>query len=111
MGDTGSLALGAMIISVFIILKKEVLLIFFCIIPILETLSVILQVGYFKISKGKRIFKMAPFHHHLQMVGLKEPKVVAIYSAITICLGVNSILNLFYNNIIICKYTNLTCNF
>ena len=91
MGDAGSLCLGGFIGASACVLGQALL------IPILgfcfmfSAISVILQVVSFKLRK-KRIFKMAPFHHHLQMVGLKEPKVVAIYSAITICLGVISII-------------------
>ena len=91
MGDAGSLCLGGFIGASACVLGQALL------IPILgfcfmfSAISVILQVVSFKLRK-KRIFKMAPFHHHLQMIGLKEPKIVAIYSAITICLGVISLI-------------------
>lgn len=91
MGDVGSLCLGGYIGASACVLGMELLLpiLGFCF--VFSTISVILQVVSFKLTK-KRIFKMAPFHHHLQMSGLSEPKVVAIYSAVTICLGVVSII-------------------
>ena len=75
MGDSGSLSLGAVISALFIILKMEVLILFAGIIYIIETLSVIIQVIYFKLTKGKRIFKMTPIHHHFELVGLTEMKI------------------------------------
>lgn len=75
MGDSGSLSLGAIISALFIILKMEVLILFAGIIYIIETLSVIVQVIYFKLTKGKRIFKMTPIHHHFELVGLTEMKI------------------------------------
>ena len=58
---------------------------------VFSAISVILQVAVFKLKK-RRVFKMAPFHHHLQMSGLSEPKIVAIYSAITLCIGIICII-------------------
>lgn len=75
MGDTGSLFLGATLGMVAIMLKKELLLIILGGVFVAEALSVILQVGSFKLT-GKRIFKMAPLHHHFEMAGLKETKIV-----------------------------------
>ena len=94
MGDTGSLAIGSLFVSLLVILKLEVFLFIFGLVYVLETLSVMLQVGYFKYSKGKRIFKMAPLHHHFELSGWKENKVVTIFSLITLILciiGVNVI--------------------
>ena len=87
MGDAGSLCLGGYIGASACVLGLEMLvpILGFCF--VFSAISVILQVAVFKL-KRKRVFKMAPFHHHLQMSGLSEPKIVAIYSAITICLGV-----------------------
>ena len=91
MGDVGSLCLGGYVGASACILGMELL------IPILgfcfmfSAISVILQVAYFKTTR-KRIFKMAPFHHHLQMSGLSEPKIVAIYSAVTAVMGVFSVI-------------------
>ncbi len=84
MGDTGSLALGGAIASIAIILKMPLYLAIVAIICILETISVILQVLYFKITKGKRLFKMAPLHHHFELSGLKENLIVNMFWIITI---------------------------
>lgn len=83
MGDTGSLFLGGAVAAMALYLKIPLLLILIAIIPILETLSVILQVAYFK-KTGNRIFKMAPLHHHFELSGWKENKVVSIFSIITL---------------------------
>jgi len=83
MGDTGSLALGGAVASIAIVLKMPLILAIVAFVCIIDTLSVILQVTYFKITKGKRIFKMAPFHHHLELSGIKETKVVIIFWAVT----------------------------
>lgn len=83
MGDTGSLMLGGAIGSMCLYLKMPLLLLVIAIIPVLETLSVILQVIYFKVT-GNRIFKMAPIHHHFELSGWKESKVVIVFSLITL---------------------------
>lgn len=83
MGDTGSLMLGGVISGLALYLKMPLLLLVIAIIPVLETLSVILQVTYFK-KTGNRIFKMAPLHHHFELSGWKENKVVIIFSLITL---------------------------
>ncbi len=77
MGDVGSLALGGAISTVAVIIRQELLLPFIGGIFVLEALSVILQVGSYKLRKGKRIFKMAPLHHHFELLGWKESKVIA----------------------------------
>jgi phospho-N-acetylmuramoyl-pentapeptide-transferase len=76
MGDTGALALGGSLGLLAILVKKELLLVIVGGVFVAEALSVILQVSFFKWSKGKRIFKMAPLHHHFELLGWKEPKVV-----------------------------------
>jgi phospho-N-acetylmuramoyl-pentapeptide-transferase len=76
MGDVGSLGLGAALAIVAILIKQEILLLFVGGIFVLETLSVILQVGSFKL-RGKRIFKMAPLHHHFEALGWTESKIIA----------------------------------
>jgi phospho-N-acetylmuramoyl-pentapeptide-transferase len=76
MGDTGSLALGGALGTVAIMIKQELLLVIAGGLFVLEAVSVILQVGSFKLRGGKRIFRMAPFHHHMELGGLKETKVV-----------------------------------
>ena len=83
MGDTGSLLLGGVISGLALYLKMPLLLLIIALIPVLETLSVIIQVAYFK-KTGKRIFKMAPLHHHFELCGWKENKVVIIFSLITL---------------------------
>ncbi|MBQ2938243.1 MAG: phospho-N-acetylmuramoyl-pentapeptide-transferase [Clostridia bacterium] len=83
MGDTGSLMLGGVISGLALYLKMPLLLLLIAIIPVLETISVILQVAYFK-KTGNRIFKMAPLHHHFELSGWKENKVVVIFSLITL---------------------------
>ena len=83
MGDTGSLAIGSLFVSIMIILKMEIFIFVFGFIYVLETLSVILQVMYFKLTKGKRLFKMAPLHHHLELSGMKETKIVSVFWLIT----------------------------
>ena len=83
MGDTGSLLLGGVIAALSLYLKIPFLLIIVAIIPILETLSVMIQVAYFK-KTGKRILKMAPLHHHFELSNWKESKIVSIFSMITL---------------------------
>lgn len=93
MGDTGSLLLGGVVVSMALYLKMPLILIVIALIPVLETISVILQVAYFK-KTGKRIFKMAPLHHHFELSGWKENKVVTIFSLATLVLciiGINII--------------------
>lgn len=85
MGDTGSLFLGGVISGIALYLKMPLLLLFIALIPVIETLSVILQVAYFK-KTGNRILKMAPIHHHFELSGWKESKVVIIFSLITLVL-------------------------
>lgn len=86
MGDTGSLALGAMCASVAVFLKNPLLIITSGIMFVLSSISVILQVSYFKLTK-KRIFLMAPLHHHLEMKGLHESKIVTIYFVVSMIGG------------------------
>lgn len=83
MGDTGSLALGGAVASIAIITKMPIYLAIVAFVCIIDTLSVIIQVTYFKLTKGKRIFKMAPFHHHLELSGMKETVVVILFWVIT----------------------------
>ena len=87
MGDVGSLSIGAILSSVFIITKTEILMIIFLFPIVLETITVIIQVGYFKITKGKRLFKMSPFHHHLELTGYKEIFVDLFFWVITMFCG------------------------
>lgn len=83
MGDTGSLALGGILAAISVILHKEVAFLFIGLVYILETLSVIIQVAYFK-KTGKRIFKMSPLHHHFELTGYGEVKTVYIFVIIAV---------------------------
>ena len=83
MGDTGSLLLGGVISAIALYLKMPLLLLLIAIIPVIETISVIIQVAYFK-KTGKRVFKMTPIHHHFELSGWTENKVVVIFSVITL---------------------------
>lgn len=85
MGDTGSLLLGGVIASMVLYLKMPLLLLIIALVPVLETLSVILQVAYFK-RTGNRMFKMAPLHHHFELSGWRENKVVSVFSVVTLLL-------------------------
>jgi len=99
MGDTGSLSLGGIIAVVAILIRKELLIPILCGIFLIENLSVIIQVGYFKYSRkrfgiGKRVFLMAPLHHHFQKKGLHESKIVTRFWIIGILLAVITIVTL-----------------
>ena len=99
MGDTGSLALGGIIAVFAISIRKELLIPLLCGIFLIENLSVILQVGYFKYTKrkfgeGQRMFKMAPLHHHYQKVGLHEAKIVSRFWIVAVLLAVITIVTL-----------------
>ena len=83
MGDTGSLFLGGVVCALAFALDMPLILILVGLVYIVETMSVILQVSYFKITHGKRIFKMAPIHHHFEMCGWKEVKIVLVFTGIT----------------------------
>lgn len=88
MGDTGSLALGGAFCGVALLLKIPLILMVVAGVCVLEALSVILQVSYFKATKGKRLFKMAPIHHHLELSGWKETSIVTMFWCITAALCV-----------------------
>lgn len=85
MGDTGSLFLGGLISGVALYLKMPLVLLVIALIPVIETISVILQVLHFK-RTGNRLFKMAPIHHHFELSGWKENKVVVVFSIVTLML-------------------------
>ncbi|MCU0333453.1 MAG: phospho-N-acetylmuramoyl-pentapeptide-transferase [Chitinophagaceae bacterium] len=99
MGDTGSLALGGIIASLAIIVRKELLIPIFCGVFLVENLSVILQVSYFKYTKrkygeGRRIFLMSPLHHHYQKLGYHESKIAVRFWVVTIILVIFSVITL-----------------
>jgi len=83
MGDTGSLALGGFVAATAYMLQMPLFLLIVALIYLVEVISVILQVGYFKLTKGKRLFKMAPIHHHFELMGWSETRIVAVFSIIT----------------------------
>lgn len=87
MGDTGSLMLGGVISGLALYLKMPLLLLVIALVPVLETISVMIQVVYFK-KTGNRFFKMAPLHHHFELSGWKENKVVIVFSVVTLVLCV-----------------------
>ena len=88
MGDTGSLLLGGVISAIALYLQMPLVLLIIAAIPVIETISVVLQVVYFKRTGGKRLFKMAPLHHHFELSGWKENKVVSIFCIFTLMLCV-----------------------
>lgn len=87
MGDTGSLALGGFVAATAYMLRMPLFIIIVGLIYLVEVLSVILQVGYFKMTHGKRIFRMAPIHHHFELGGWSEIKVVSVFSIVTLLLA------------------------
>ena len=92
MGDTGSLFLGGLVVGGAFMMENPLLVIVFGFWYILETASVMLQVGYFKLTHGKRIFKMAPIHHHFEQCGWSEIKIVVVASVVTAVLSVVSLV-------------------
>ena len=99
MGDTGSLALGGILAVYAIIIRKELLIPILCGIFLIESLSVMLQVSYFKYTRkkygvGRRIFLMSPLHHHYQKKGYTEPKIVTRFWIVGIMLAVITIVTL-----------------
>ncbi|MCA1794118.1 MAG: phospho-N-acetylmuramoyl-pentapeptide-transferase [Desulfotignum sp.] len=91
MGDSGSLPLGAILGTIAVVVKQEILLLIVGGLFVIEALSVIIQVGYFKLTKGKRIFRMAPLHHHFELKGWHESKVIVRFWIISITLALISL--------------------
>jgi len=94
MGDVGSLSLGGILGTVAVITKQEILLVVVGGIFVMEVMSVILQVGFFKFTRGKRIFRMAPIHHHFELKGWPEPKIIVRFWIISILLAMLAISTL-----------------
>ena len=94
MGDVGSLPLGAALGTVAVITKQEILLLLVGGLFVIEALSVIFQVSFFKATHGRRIFKMAPLHHHFELKGWPEPKVIVRFWIIAITLALISMSTL-----------------
>jgi phospho-N-acetylmuramoyl-pentapeptide-transferase len=87
MGDVGSLSLGAALGTVAVIVKQEIVLAIVGGLFVIETVSVILQVGFFKATKGKRLFRMAPIHHHFELKGWQEPKIIVRFWIVSLVLA------------------------
>ena len=99
MGDTGSLALGGIIATFAIAIRKELLIPILCGIFLVENLSVVMQVSYFKYTKkkygeGRRIFRMSPLHHHYQKLGYHEAKIVSRFWIVGIMLAIVTMVTL-----------------
>ncbi len=94
MGDVGSLSLGALLGAIAVIVKQEILLLLIGGLFVIEALSVILQVAYFKMTGGKRIFKMSPLHHHFELKGWSEPKIIVRFWIIGIILALTALSTL-----------------
>ncbi len=94
MGDVGSLSLGALLGTIAVIVKQEILLLLIGGLFVIEALSVIIQVGYFKITRGKRIFRMSPLHHHFELKGWSEPKIIVRFWIIGIILALMALSTL-----------------
>jgi phospho-N-acetylmuramoyl-pentapeptide-transferase len=92
MGDTGSLALGGFVAATAYMLQMPLFIPLVALIYLLEVISVILQVGFFKLTGGKRLFKMAPIHHHFELMGWEETRVVAVFSVVTAILCLISLM-------------------
>jgi phospho-N-acetylmuramoyl-pentapeptide-transferase len=94
MGDTGSLALGGFVAASAYMLQMPLFILLVALIYLVEVMSVILQVSYFKLTGGKRIFKMAPIHHHFELMGWSETRVVAVFSIITTILSLIALMGI-----------------
>ena len=94
MGDTGSLLIGGAAVALAMVLRLPLLLILIFFTPIMSSVSVMLQVGYFKLTHGKRIFLMSPIHHHFEKKGYSETQIVSMYAGITLVLSLIAVLSL-----------------
>lgn len=90
MGDTGSLFLGGAVVTLSLLTEDPLILVIVGIVYFIEAFSVILQVGYFKISHGKRLFRMSPLHHHFELCGWSEGKIVLVAVSVTVIMSVIS---------------------
>jgi phospho-N-acetylmuramoyl-pentapeptide-transferase len=94
MGDTGSMALGGAVAVVSVLTRTELYLMIAGAVFVIEMLSVALQIGYFKLSHGKRLFKMAPIHHHFELTGWSETRIVIVFWAVSAFCVLFSMLSL-----------------
>jgi len=88
MGDTGSMFIGGALVGMAMLLRMPIFMIFVCFTLIASSLSVIIQRIYYKVTHGKRIFKMSPIHHHFELCGMSEKQIVAMYAAVEFVLCV-----------------------
>lgn len=95
MGDTGSMFLGGAVCAMGFAMHKHLLLALIAIVYVLDALSVVVQVTYFKLTKGKRLFKMSPVHHHFELCGYSEYKIVILFTTAALIAGIAA--NLIYN--------------
>ena len=100
MGDTGSMFIGGCMVGLAVVLKVEFLLLLICFTCVMSSVSVMLQTAYFKYTRkktgtGKRIFKMSPIHHHFEMCGMKETRIVAMYAVVTAALSALAVLSMY----------------
>ena len=95
MGDTGSMFIGGASIGAALLLRQPILLLLFSFCPVMSSLSVIIQRTYFKLTHGKRIFKMSPIHHHFELSGYSETQIVCMYGSITGILSIAGVLSVF----------------
>ena len=96
MGDTGSMFLGGMVVALAYAIDCPLIILFLGIIYVIEMLSDLIQIGYFKATHGKRIFKMAPIHHHFEMCGWKEVKIVIVFTLINIIGSIIGVALFYY---------------
>ncbi len=94
MGDTGSMFIGGATVALAMVLRLPLLLVLIAFTMIASSLSVIIQRIYFKLTHGKRIFRMSPIHHHFELVGMNEPQIVSMYTAATVVLSIVAVLTL-----------------
>lgn len=99
MGDTGALFLGGLVVALGYSMKCPILLLLIGIVYVGETLSDIIQIGYFKLTHGKRVFKMAPIHHHFEMSGWSEKKICVVFSVVSIVGSLIGVLLHYYGNL------------
>ena len=98
MGDTGSMFLGGMVVAIAYALDCPLILLLIGLIYVIEAMSDVIQIGYFKLTHGKRIFKMAPIHHHFEMSGWSEKKIDVIFCIINLISGIIGVLLMYYGN-------------
>ena len=93
MGDTGSMFIGGAVVGAALLLRLPLLLVLIAFCMLISSLSDIIQITYFKLTHGKRVFKMAPIHHHFELCGIPEPKIVTMYTLVTVALCLLAILS------------------